>query len=150
MLPELSTPVAERLLRSTIPARLAFVGASGQPHVTPIWFLWRDGAVVMGSNADSAKVRAIRNHPRVALTIDSETPPYQVLRIRGRAEIEIVDGILDEYVECAHRYYGERRGDTWIEGFRGFVSQMARITVVPDWVEAADFSERFPHLFSDA
>ena len=148
MLPDLKTSVAERLLSSTIPARLAFVGPSGQPHVTPIWFLWQGGAVVMCSFANSAKVRAIRVNPRIALTIDSEEPPYKVLRIRGPAEIEIVDGILDEYVTCAHRYYGKELGDKWILGLSGFAAQMARITVVPDWAEAADFEERFPHLYA--
>lgn len=149
MLPELETAVAARLLSSTIPARLAFVGESGQPHVTPIWFLWRDGAIVMCSFANSAKVRAIKTNPRIALTIDSEEPPYQVLRIRGSADIEIVDGILDEYVTCAHRYYGKKLGSKWIAGLRGVDTQMARITVVPDWAEAADFEERFPHLYRD-
>jgi len=147
MLPELETPVAEKLLRSTIPARLAFVGASGQPHVTPIWFLWRDGAVVMCTFANSAKVRAIQANPRIALTIDSNEPPYKVLRIRGPAELEFVDGILDDYITCAHRYYGKELGDKWISGLAGFAAQMARITVVPDWVEAADFEARFPHLY---
>ena len=149
MLPELETAVAKRLLNSTIPARLAFVGASGQPHVTPIWFLWRDGVVVMSSFANSAKVRAIKNNPRIALTIDSEEPPYRVLRIRGHADIEIVDGIVDEYVTCAHRYYGQTLGDKWLAGLSGLELQMARITVVPDWAEAADFEERFPHLYRD-
>ena len=149
MLPERETVVAARLLNSTIPARLAFVGRSGQPHVTPIWFLWRNGAVVMSSFANSAKVRAIKHNPRVALTIDSEDPPYRVLRIRGSADIEIVDGIVDDYVTCAHRYYGKTLGEKWLSGLRGVASQMARITVVPDWAEVADFEERFPHLYGD-
>ena len=149
MPPQLNTPVAKKLLNSTIPARLAFVGISGQPHITPIWFLWRNGTIVMASRANAAKVRAMKANPRIALTIDSEEPPYKVLRIRGRANIEIINGVVDEYVICAHRYYGKSIGDKWLAGLRDPELQMARITVTPDWAEAADFEERFPHLYDD-
>lgn len=149
MKPELEGPVAQRLLTSTIPARLAFVGPGGHPNVMPIWFLWRDERIVMCSLAEAAKVRAIEKHPEIAVTIDSEAPPYESLRARGRAELELVDGVLPEYVECAHRYYGTDRGDEWITLIEPFMSRMARISLEPDWVEVWDFRERFPQLFGD-
>jgi hypothetical protein len=147
--PELESPVARRLLTSTIPARLAFVGVGGHPNVTPIWFLWREERIVMCSRADAAKVRAIEARPEIAVTIDSETPPYESLRARGRAELELVDGVLPEYVECARRYYGADRGDEWIALIEPFMTRMARISLEPDWVEVWDFRERFPQLFGD-
>jgi hypothetical protein len=143
----LQTPVAQQLLNSTIPARLAFVGANGHPHVAPIWFLWRNEQIVLGAHAESFKVTAIKAHPQVALTIDSESTPYRSLRVRGVAEIEIVDGILPEYAECAQRYYGAERGQRWIDWFGSFTQQMARISIEPDWVEALDFRERFASVF---
>jgi len=143
----LGTDTARRVLGSTIPARLAFVDRRGNPNVAPIWFLWRDGRLVMCSGAGSAKVLAIQAHPRIAVTIDSETPPYESVRLRGTAEIQLLDGVLDEYAECAERYYGAERGAAWIELIRPFMQRMARITLVPDWVEVWDFRERFPQLF---
>jgi hypothetical protein len=143
----LESDVAVRLLASTIPARLAFIGPSGHANVAPIWFLWRDSRLVMCTSADSAKVRAIRARPEIAVTIDSETPPYESVRLRGRAELEFADGVLPEYVECAHRYYGRETGERWIEMVRPFMQRMARISLTPDWVEAWDFRERFPGLF---
>ena len=144
---KLDSAVAKRLLNSTIPARLSFVGTSGHPNVVPIWFLWRDGKMVMCSNADAAKVKAIRAQPEIALTIDSETPPYESVRMRGRAEVQLVEGVLPEYVECAHRYYGIETGDKWIAQVEPFMKRMARITLEPGWVEVWDFRERFPNLF---
>lgn len=149
MSPNLDTPVAQRLLASTIPARLAFVGPNGHPHVLPIWFLWRNETIVICARADSFKVKAIRRHPHVALSIDSETPPYESLRVRGAAEIEIVDGIADEYVECAHRYYGPDKGQQWIDFMSNVTQQMARISITPEWVEALDFRERFAAIFGE-
>ena len=106
---ELGTPVAQRLHRLTIPARLAFVGPHGDPHVAPISFLWRHEMFLLCGGAASFKVKAIRKHPRVALSIDSKTMAYGSLRIRGLAEIEVIDGIPVEYVESAHRYYGNEK-----------------------------------------
>lgn len=150
MFPELESDVARKLLTSTIPARLAFVGSSGRPNVAPIWFLWRDQRLVMCSRAEAAKVRAIRANPEIAVTIDSEEAPYESVRLRGRAELELADGVLPEYVECAQRYYGVERGDRWIEMARPFMARMARISLTPDWVEVWDFRERFPALFDEA
>jgi nitroimidazol reductase NimA-like FMN-containing flavoprotein (pyridoxamine 5'-phosphate oxidase superfamily) len=146
---DLETPVAQRLLRSTIPARLAFVGANGYPHVTPIWFVWKDGSIVMAARSESFKVRAIEANRRIALTIDSEIPPYESLRVRGTAEIDLVDGIAAEYVACAHRYYGVKRGQRWIDWMAGRTKQMALISLTPQWVQVLDFRQHFAPLFDD-
>jgi len=147
MSPELSTSVAQRLHRLTIPARLAFVGPHGDFHVAPIWFLWRHEMFLLCDGAASFKVKEIPKHPRVALSIDSETVPYGSLRIRGLAEIEAIDGIPVEYVESAHRYYGNENGQQWTGWVSSYTSQMARISVTPDWVQALDFRERFSQVF---
>ena len=112
-----------------------------------MWFLWRDERVLLCGGADSFKVKAIGKHPFVALSIDTEVPPYESLRVRGPAEIEVIDGIPVEYVECAYRYYGDEKGRQWIDWVATFTNRMARISVKPDWVEALDFRERFVHVF---
>src|ERR1039457_3195336 len=44
----LETDLAQRLLQSAIPARLAFVWVDGTPRVVPTWFPWthREGVMV--------------------------------------------------------------------------------------------------------
>ena len=41
---------------------------------------------------------ALTNGMHVALTIDSDTPPYSVLLVRGPVRIDTVDGIAPEYM----------------------------------------------------
>ena len=36
----LRTPIAQQLLTSTIPARVAFTAADGTPRIVPTWFHW--------------------------------------------------------------------------------------------------------------
>jgi hypothetical protein len=40
----------------------------------------------------------------VALTIDTEVHPPKILLIRGRAELDFVDGIPDEYLQATSTY----------------------------------------------
>jgi hypothetical protein len=79
----LSTPVAQALIHSTIPARLAYTGRDGTPRVLPIWFHWTGEVRVPGTRFDSGKVKALSTYPMVALTIDTGSFPYQALQVRG-------------------------------------------------------------------
>ena len=142
----LGSDVAKTLMQSRIPARLAFTGKDGTPRVLPIWFHWNGEALVLASGATSPKVHALRRHPDVALTIDSEAPPYRTLQIRGRAEIDIVDGVAPEYILSAHHYYGEKAGELWLERMRQTHTKMARIVVRPTWARTLDVASLLPEL----
>jgi|TARA_B100001971_G_scaffold180645_1_gene176926 hypothetical protein len=61
--------------------------------------------------------------------------------------LKSINGIPVEYVECANRYYGNEKGQQWIDWVSTYTSQMARISVMPDWVQALDFRQRFTHIF---
>jgi nitroimidazol reductase NimA-like FMN-containing flavoprotein (pyridoxamine 5'-phosphate oxidase superfamily) len=44
----------------------------GYPHVTPLWFLWTDGAFHLTSDAGRPHLARLRANPRVGLVIDVE------------------------------------------------------------------------------
>ena len=104
----LNDPVAQELLKSTIPARLAYVALDGTPRVVPVWFVWNRTDIVMGTPAPTSKVAAMRKNPRVAFEIDTDVWPYKVLSIRGSVTVEVVDGVTPEYTQAAHHYFGPR------------------------------------------
>ncbi|HEV7720928.1 MAG TPA: pyridoxamine 5'-phosphate oxidase family protein [Iamia sp.] len=149
----LGTDLAQQLLRSSIPARLGFIAIDGTPRVVPTWFEWNGVEVVMatylagpdaGIRHPAARVAALRANPAVALTIDTETFPSQSLTIRGRAEIDEVDGLAPEYVASARRYLGETGADMMVAGMDQPGTVQARIAVRPTWVGLLDFTERLP------
>jgi hypothetical protein len=80
----------------------------------------------------------------VAITIDSEAAPYQVLLARGRAEIEILEGAVEEYADSALRYFGPEQGAKYRDYTKSSMRGMARITVKPEWVGLIDFQTRYP------
>ena len=144
----LDDPIAQALLRSTVPARLAYTWLDGTPRVVPIWFHWDGREVVMGTPPNAPKVKVLSANPRVALTIDGNEWPYKVLLLRGAARVEVVEGVAPEYAAAARRYFGEEQGRAWVEQMGGMVPSMARIAVRPDWAAILDFETRFPSALS--
>src|SRR6266498_4569025 len=62
-------PVAQELLRSTIPARLAYVWRDGKPRVVPMWFHWTGEEFLMGAPPNAPKMKVLADHPDVALRL---------------------------------------------------------------------------------
>ncbi len=147
----LDTELAKSLLNSTIPARLAYIAKDGTPRVIPTWFHWNGSEIVMATFIAGPQVThyparpaALRASPAVAITIDTEAFPPEVLLIRGEASVTEVDGLAPEFKEAARRYLGK-------EGAKAFFDQnskpsvrMARIAVRPTWVGTLDFQTRLP------
>lgn len=146
----LNDPVAQELLHSAIPARLAYVWRDGTPRVVPIWFHWNGAEIVLGTPLKAPKVQALVHNPKVVLTIDSHTWPYKVLQIRGTAQVETVQGVVPEYAVAAQRYVGETQGRAWVEHMRTLLPCMARIAVRPEWVGILDFETRVPSALAAA
>ncbi len=140
----LQHPASQELLRSKIPARLAYVAPDGSPRVVPIWFHWNGSEIVMATPPKAPKLKALAKNPRVAITIDDNTFPHKVLLIRGTARMEPVEGIVPEYAQAADRYFDPQLAQAWLGQLRTLVSSMVRIVVTPEWVGLLDFQQRFP------
>ncbi len=135
---------AQELLRSAIPARMAYVWTDGTPRVVPIWFHWNGSEFVFGTPPKAPKLKALSKNPKVALTIDDNTFPHKVLLVRGSVKMEPVHGIVAEYALAAERYFGPEAGKAWVVQLSAMVSDMVRITMKPEWVGLLDFQKRFP------
>jgi nitroimidazol reductase NimA-like FMN-containing flavoprotein (pyridoxamine 5'-phosphate oxidase superfamily) len=72
----LQDPVAQELLASRIPARLAYNWTDGTPRVVSIWFHWDGTDIVMATLPGAPKLKALHNGDRVAITIDTNDPPH--------------------------------------------------------------------------
>ena len=140
----LQHPASQELLRSKIPARIAYIAIDGSPRVVPIWFHWNGLEIVMATPPKAPKLKALAKNPKVSLTIDDNTFPHKVLLIRGSVRLETVEGIVPEYLACAERYFDPETAKAWLGQLRTMVSSMVRITVTPEWVGLLDFQTRFP------
>jgi PPOX class probable F420-dependent enzyme len=141
-------PVAQELLQSTALARLAYVWGDGTPRVVPMWFHWTGEEILMGAPPNSPKMQVLEAHPEVAITIDSNDFPYQVLSVRGTAAVKVVDEIFPEYAAMARHYLGQEGGEQFLTLAKQTFTRWTRIAIRPEEVRLLDFQSRFPSAWS--
>ena len=140
----LNRPISQELLDRDL-TRLAYVAKDGTPRTIPIGFVWNGSTIVMCTPKNAPKLLALRHNPAVALTIDTEVHPPRILLIRGRAELDVVEGIPDEYFEASGTYTmtPEQRAE-WEAEVRSLYDGMVRIVVTPTWAKLIDFETTLP------
>ena len=99
----LNRPISQELLARDL-TRLAYVATDGTPRSIPIAFTWNGAQIVLCTTKNAPKLPALRSNPMVALTIDTEVHPPKILLIRGRAELDVVEGIPAEYLQMSGTY----------------------------------------------
>ena len=146
----LNDSIAQELLHSAIPARLAYVWPDGTPRVVPIWFYWTGEEIVLCSPPGAPKMKALGLEAKIALTIDTEAWPAKALIIRGTAQCRTVEGEVAEYPELVRKYLGDG-AETWREQYRQMFPRPMRIAVRPEWAGVLDVAaNRFPSAIEAA
>ncbi|MFI6865834.1 pyridoxamine 5'-phosphate oxidase family protein [Nocardia sp. NPDC050406] len=140
----LNRPLSRELLSRDV-TRLAYVALDGTPRSIPISFTWNGTEIVLCTTKNAPKLPALRKNPMVALTIDTEVHPPAILLLRGRAELDVVDGIPDEYLQINGSYQmtPEQRV-TWEAEVRSLYDGMVRIVITPTWAKLIDFDNTLP------
>jgi|ETN01SMinimDraft_4_1059930.scaffolds.fasta_scaffold141330_2 PPOX class probable F420-dependent enzyme len=77
----------ERFLKEPHIVDLATVRPDGSPQVTPVWYEYDDGRLLVLADPSSIKVRNIRKDPRVSMSIATHWEPYKYVLVNGTAEI---------------------------------------------------------------
>ena len=126
--------------------RLAYVAMDGTPRNVPIIFTWNGSQIVMCTPKNAPKLRSLSENPMVALTIDTEVHPSRILLIRGRAELDFVDGIPDEFLHSTSscEMTPEQRVEWEAEVRSLYYDGMVRIVVTPNWAKLIDFETTLP------
>jgi PPOX class probable F420-dependent enzyme len=112
---------------------LTTVAKSGQPVPRLVWFYFDGKDVIVYSEPDAAKVRHIRNHPRVSLNLDSDGNGSGVIAVGGEATIdaENADPLKDERYRAK---YGELAASLgFSDDFLSAYNLRLRITVDKVW-----------------
>ncbi|MEY2463723.1 MAG: hypothetical protein QOH64_1861 [Acidimicrobiaceae bacterium] len=117
-------------------AKLAVVAASGAPLVAPVWVDLDGDDIVFNTGATTAKGRAIRRDPRVAMCFDDEQPPFSFVIVHGVAAVsEDLDELRHWAARLGGRYMGEDKAEEY--GERNGVQGELLVRVTPTKIIAA-------------
>ena len=85
-----------------------WVATSG-PHASPVWALWRDGAVVFSCSPRSRKARELARDPRVVVHLESGD---EVVIVEGEVQRVVADAVLIDEYERKYAYRADP-GEGW-------------------------------------
>ena len=91
---------AERILGEPVTGTLCIVDGRGMPNATPVWFLWRDGKILISTRGGRQKhVNALRAGEGSFSVIDPTNPSHYVelrgpLRVYDDPEFALRDAVV--------------------------------------------------------
>src|SRR5207302_6240443 len=83
--------LARDLLTRPIIGNLGYYGLDGYPRVVPVWFTFANGEILVSSEPDQYKCRALRADARATLTVSTPTVPYHVVSATGRVTVQCIE-----------------------------------------------------------
>jgi len=109
-------PRAVELLSRTIIGQLGLIGLDGYPRVLPVWFEYRDGEVLIASQPNTYKGRALARNGHASLSVSTIERPYHIAAVVGDASVErLPEPERIEFVTAiAHRYLGDEGGREYL------------------------------------
>ncbi len=95
------------ILKRCMVARVATLSRHGRPSINPLYFIYQDGLIWLGTPDWTLAVRNIKADPRVSLLfgIERDLHGQQVLQINGRANVRSDRRIQQSYgIRVARKY----------------------------------------------
>jgi len=110
-------PRAADLLSRPLIGQLGFHGLDGYPHVIPVWFEFRAGALLIASQPGTYKGRALSRDGRAALSVSTAERPYLIVSAVGDATVQrLAESERIELVSVlAQRYLGPEGAQRYLE-----------------------------------
>jgi PPOX class probable F420-dependent enzyme len=128
---DLSTEFGQRVQRRLKGEQIVWlttVGPDGRPHPRPVWFLWRQGEMLIFSQPGTHKLDHIRRNPQVALNFDSDGRGGDIVVFTGTASIDDSLPPANEVKDYIHKYaIGLERIGMSPEAFAGSYSVPIRV-----------------------
>jgi hypothetical protein len=82
-------PAVLVILRHCMVARIATLSRTGRPSINPLYFVYLNGRIWLGTSEWTLAARNVKADPRVSVLfeVEQDRSPHRVLRISGRASV---------------------------------------------------------------
>ena len=120
-------------------ARLATINENGTIHITPIFFKYENGQILMASQDPSRKIRNIKRNKNVTVLIDTTDVPFQGALIYGTAELDYED-VIHKRIGIFKRRLSHEDAETYARRLAG-KWKCVIIRITPLHIASFDYSK---------
>jgi nitroimidazol reductase NimA-like FMN-containing flavoprotein (pyridoxamine 5'-phosphate oxidase superfamily) len=111
------------------------------PLTVPIWYSYEPGGELRVVTArTSRKAQLLQRAGRFSLCAQTETPPYRYVSVEGPIVAVEPANLERDRRPLAHRYFGARTGDRYIERTRGDVENVL-VRMLPERWLTVDYAK---------
>jgi PPOX class probable F420-dependent enzyme len=139
-MPPFTQDELEAFLNDAPVARLCSHNRDGSIHIAPVYFKYDHGALLMGTQATTRKVKNITHDPQITILVDNQAPPWKGVIIYGEAELEYEDAVAKR-VQIFERYMPLENARTLATGLAQSYRPVV-IRVTPKQVVSYDYSKQ--------
>jgi hypothetical protein len=118
-------PAVLDVVQRSMVARIATLSRNGRPSINPLYFVYQNGHIWLGTSDWTLAARNVKADPRVSVLFEVGQVPgdHRVLRMRGRASVRTD--------QKAQRSYNLRVARKYILTFGGIRNFLAHIRQFP-------------------
>jgi nitroimidazol reductase NimA-like FMN-containing flavoprotein (pyridoxamine 5'-phosphate oxidase superfamily) len=131
----------ESFLALPLIAKLSSHNKDGTIHTVPIWFMYQNGEILLGTQEISQKIQNIKRDSRVTVMVDTTEPRLKGVMVYGNAKLEYED-VIPTRISIFQKYLGP-------EGAPELAKKLANtwtpvvIRIKPDQIISFDYSKGF-------
>ncbi len=70
--------------------RLATIDSSGTPHIVPVWYMYRDNKIYIGTNTRTRKAKNIKKNSKVAFCVDIGTNAPNIVGVMSTGKAKMI------------------------------------------------------------
>ncbi len=112
------------------------------PLTVPIWYSYEPGGEVrVVTGGTSRKAQLLRTASRFSLCAQTETPPYKYVSVEGPIVAIEPANLERDRRPLAHRYFGVRAGDRYIERTRAETVENVLVRMRPERWLTVDYGK---------
>ena len=120
-------------------ARLATINEDGTVHITPNFFKYENGQILMASQDPSRKIRNIKRNKNVTVLIDTTDVPFKGALIYGTAELDYED-VVHKRIAIFERRLSPEDAETYAMRLAG-KWKCVIIRITPLHIASFDYSK---------
>lgn len=135
--PPLNKEDIEAFLKEAKIARFCSLNKDGTIHAAPVWFIYKNGSIAIGTPAATRKVRNVKHNKNVTVLVDDPEMAKGVL-IYGKAELDY-NYDIQEAIEIYEKYMPKEQAEKFARGLsKASKGGGVKINVKPERVISFD------------